>query len=192
MKGLLQSKRFKKNLGKWVFMYVLCMGLFTTVVTYSKYISNMMDNADEARVSKFNINLKYCDDEDCVDPKTENSTVKKYRPFDEMVYYFIVDTSNLEVDVNLVLTANIDSHFKIKEIKEIGNDNAVNFISENSIKKSVIAGTQNLIKYKVTVVYDINQVTKDQDQSNKNPIYIFDEKNAYDILTIGYSATQIK
>lgn len=41
MKKLLQNKKFRTNLYKWFSMYICVMAIFTTVVTYSKYISNM-------------------------------------------------------------------------------------------------------------------------------------------------------
>ena len=82
MKGLLQSKRFKKNLGKWVFMYVICMGIFTTVITYSKYISNMLDDDDSARVSKFNVGLKYCKDALCEEEGIDPFDPERYKPYE--------------------------------------------------------------------------------------------------------------
>ena len=51
MKGLLHSKLFRKNLFTWLFMYIIVIGLFTTVVTYSKYISSMQ-NADKTITSR--------------------------------------------------------------------------------------------------------------------------------------------
>lgn len=216
MKGLLQSKRFRKNLGKWVFMYILCMGLFTTVVTYSKYISNMLSTDDEARVSKFNIKLRYCENEKCENGGLENYKTKKYRPSNEMDYYFAVDASNLEVNVDLYLTARImDNHFKIKEIKEItdGNDKQTGNISKNSndgetVSIKVSSIDRKLLKYKVTVVYNENVVDYNRSDCDENTSgcvvvsgvvkedginkYMFNEDKKYDVLEISYSAEQVK
>ena len=42
MKGLLHSKRFKENLYRWLFMYVGVIALLTTVITYSKYVTQLI------------------------------------------------------------------------------------------------------------------------------------------------------
>lgn len=219
MKGLLQSKKFKKNIGKWLIMYILCMGLFTTLVTYSKYISKMLSTNDEARVSKFNISLKYCDNENCDNGGSNTPIDKRYAPYNEIIYYFAVDTSTLEVNAELFLTARIlDNHFKLKEIKEITSTTGqVNSVSKNSnggdtisITTNVKAGDKTLRKYKVTVVYNeavvdydkqnctsntdgckvVNGVVKDNDSNI--PKYIFDETKKYAALEIGYSLKQTK
>lgn len=209
MKGLLQSKIFKKSLKKWLLMYVMCMGLFTTVVTYSKYISNMLESDDVARVSKFNINLQYCNDELCEDDITEADT-KVYRPTSNMEYYFALDTSNLEVNADLFITISVDEHFKIDKIEKIlgGKYSDIDSSSKDTNNKTqtisdkAIAGNKEKIKYKVTVSYDetvkdynnsgniINGVIKDSQTGL--PQYIFNENNVYNVLTIGYSATQTR
>ncbi len=218
MKGLLQSKIFKKNLKKWLFMYVMCMGLFTTVITYSKYISNMLDGSDSARVSKFNIALEYCSDATC-NEGIKGNEVFRQNPTSEMVYYFAVNTSNLEVSADLILTINVDTHFKIKEIEKVETDNSkVNIVSKSdnekteSIADHAIAGNKEKMIYKVTVVYDEKVVDYNKynckesgngcevirgveiDKETGLPKYIFmDENNKiYDILTVGYSATQTR
>ncbi len=215
MKKLLQSRKFRKNLGKWIFMYVICMGLFTTVVTYSKYISKMLSSNDEARVSKFNVKLRYCENENCENGGTDNYITKNYRPTSEIVYYFSVDASDLEVNADLLLTIRINSHFKLKEIIEItqGENKPVNNISKNSgdtmsITTSVNAGSKTLKKYKVVVKYDESvieynknnctgltngcKIVNGVDNSSNPPKYIFDETKIYNILEIGYSIKQTK
>ena len=57
MKGLLQSKIFRKNLRKWLCMYVGVLLLFTTVVTYSKFITNMQGDDEESKPAKFNVDV---------------------------------------------------------------------------------------------------------------------------------------
>lgn len=218
MKGLLQSKIFKKNLKKWLFMYVMCMGLFTTVITYSKYISNMIDQSDSARVSKFNVALKYCKDKNCNEEGIGTFDTRKYRPTGEITYYFTIDTSNLEVNIQLFLTISTDRHFNIKEIKKTvdGIEVPVNSISKSnnskldSIIDEIKVGSKEKIIYEVTVIYDntvidynkagctsltngceiVNGVIKDSETGLLQ--YIFDESNVYDILTVGYSAEQTR
>lgn len=217
MKGLLQSKKFKKNLSKWLIMYLLCMGLFTTMVTYSKYLSKMLNSEDEARVSKFNINLMYCADEKCDNSEMNSYPLKKYRPSGEIYYYFAVDTSKLEVNAELYLTTRVlDNHFKLKEVSEI-TDQGITKVSDNnglvdttSITTNVTIGDTKLRKYRVTVVYNesivdynregcssttsnckvINGVVREN--ATDLPKYIFDESKQYNVLEIGYSLSQIK
>ncbi len=215
MKGLLQSKYFKNNLKKWVFMYVLCMGIFTTVITYSRYISNMFSSDDSARVSNFGLNLMYCDDEIC--EKNRKDKPVKYRPFGEMEYYFAIDGSELEVSVDLILTVNVDRHFKIKSVEKMPgvNNDPINIISKNttanktiSFTDTAIAGQKQITKYKVIVTYDEKVIDYNKEGCkavssdckvvngiiNENGVskYIFDEKTVFDALSVGYSATQKK
>lgn len=218
MKGLLQSKKFKKSLGKWLLMYVLCMGVFTTVITYSKYISNMLSSGGEARVSKFNVNLKFCDDEKCENTNTEKHEATKVRPSSNMSYYFAVDTTQLEVNADLILTVTTDRHFKIDKIEEITNDGyeEIKSISKNSsdgdtasITNKVIAGDSEMKKYKVTVSYNDEVIDYNRENCKslsgdckvvngviKNgtdlPRYIFNEKQVFDVLKVGYSAVQTR
>lgn len=216
MKGLLHSKYFKKNLSKWLFMYVLCMGLFTTIITYSKYISNIFSSYDKARVSKFNINLIYCKDESCSNEGTAYDP-EKYRPTGEIVYYFAVDSSNLEVNADVIFTISVDNHFKIKKVEEITNsDSKITNVSKNgnndkivSISDSFLASSNILKRYKVTVIYDETVIDYNKSSCKKvsedckvvNGVilddygvsqYIFDEEKVFDVLKIGYSAIQKK
>lgn len=206
MKGLLQSKYFKKNLSKWVFMYVICMGIFTTVITYSKYISNMMDDKDTARVSKFNVTLKYCADALCEREATEPFDPEMYRPYEELTYYFAVDKSQIEVNADLLLTVKVDEHFKITKValpseedKVIPNESQTKGNKIFTISNSIVPGNHDLAIYKVTVMYDDTVVDKDEkgnvingivkDESG-NPKYIFNEKKPFDVMTVDYSIVQ--
>lgn len=217
MKRLLQSKHFKKNLGKWLSMYVLCMGLFTAVITYSKYISNIFSTDESARVSQFGVHLVYCSDATCQNTSVDSSEVKKYRPYENMEYYFAIDSSELEVSAEVVLTAHVDRHFKIVKIEKITDNDSqgTNTISENDSNKKTLSFTDELeaantelSKYKVTVAYDSNVVDYNKESCNTqltkdckvvNGIikdkqgdlqYIFNEKTEFDAITIDYSITQ--
>ena len=182
------------------------MGLFTTVITYSKYISSLLDEGDSARVSKFNIQLKYCSDTTCEDATSFAPKPNTYRPFDDMVYYFAIDSSNLEVNADLILMVQADRHFKIKEIKEVVEDDVkdVENISKNdtgktmSISRTVKAQDPNLIKYRAVLVYDSEVIDYNSDGSVRNGVikendvvrYIFDESQEFHILSVVYSAEQ--
>lgn len=109
MKGLLHSKKFRSNLYKWLFMYVGVMGLLTTVVTYSRYISNF-DIGDEARATKFNVDIKQ-------EGEYVGENIPTYRPTSKIPYYFIVNT-DVEVNTYLVLSfiINGEDHFRILSI----------------------------------------------------------------------------
>lgn len=214
MKGLLQSKYFKNNLKKWVLMYVLCMGIFTTVVTYSQYISNMLSSDDSARVSNFGLDLMYCDEEICQKSKPEKPI--KYRPFGEMEYYFAIDSSKLEVNVDLILTVRVDRHFKIQSVEKVPSENTrpIQMISKSgtdyktaSFTDTILATDKQITKYKVIVTYDEKVVDYNKEGCTavssdckvvngiiyENGVYqyIFDEK-AFDSLSVDYSATQKK
>ncbi len=114
MKGLLHSKRFKKNLSKWLFMYVGVMLLLTSVITYSRYISSWLQQ-DDARITKFEVKIdklvctNYEDDYHC----------SKNRPTALIPYYVNVNTKNLETKALLVLTFDVDSKFEIVRIDEV-------------------------------------------------------------------------
>lgn len=114
MKGLLHSKRFKKNLAKWLFMYVGVMLILTSVITYSRYISSWLQ-ADEARITKFNVKI---DKLICTDYEDEERCSKN-RPTASIPYYVKLDTKELETNALLVLTFDVDSRFEIIKIDEV-------------------------------------------------------------------------
>lgn len=108
MKGLLQSKIFKENLRKWLFMYVGTIALLTTVITYSKYVSSLGDN-DQARGSKFDIIITPIScpkpaDEDNSFCSVEYSSTSTCRPGATIASCFTVDTTGVEVSSDVWLT----------------------------------------------------------------------------------------
>ena len=84
MKELLQNKVFKKNLKKWLVMYIGVIALFTTIITYSKYMTTMMGSS-EAKVAAFDININYLDNQ-CI--SSNNCNTGYYRPTSYIEYYF--------------------------------------------------------------------------------------------------------
>ena len=96
MKGLLHSKRFKENLYRWLFMYVGVIALLTTVITYSKYVTQLIPTEEKARPAKFDVEIANTDSagNDCT--KVESVTTGIYRPTSEIKYYFKIK-ADLEV-----------------------------------------------------------------------------------------------
>lgn len=137
MIGLLHSETFRKNLSKWIFMYIAVMCLLTSVITYSRFISSF-GNSDEARTSKFNVTIEplatqtSCPDIDGSNPdeeQTPSSTAilcTTSRPTSMLEYYFKADISEIEVKSEVYLRARAgDENFKTM------NDNFSNLIIEN-------------------------------------------------------------
>lgn len=138
MNKLLHSKTFRQNLFKWVFMYIAALGLLTSVITYSKYITNMMSTG-EARASKFAVTIEPYNDESfkCPPDSPKNCVTNiQVRPTKEIEVYFKIDLNDLEVKTNVVLRASagtlkgnfvqdngaIPSQFDILRIEEVDKD----------------------------------------------------------------------
>lgn len=106
MKGLLHSKRFRKNLQKWLFMYVGVLALLTTVVTYSKFLTQR-SVAETSRTSRFNVSIKPVNCSTYINDggrTCEANSGTGCRPTQVVSSCFEVDTSDLEVDSDLYLT----------------------------------------------------------------------------------------
>ncbi len=135
---LLHSKMFRQNLCKWVFMYIAAIGLLTSVITYSKYITSMM-NDGKSRTSKFIVKIDPYNDSsfNCpLDNPKECVTNVRVRPTKEIEVYFKLDLNELEVKSNIVLRASAGtlngnfvqdngaapSQFDILRIEEVDKD----------------------------------------------------------------------
>lgn len=187
MKGLLHSKVFRTNLYKWLFMYIGVLGLLTTVITYSKYISSLQSD-DTARVAKFNVYATYdgvcsgsvgvCDNGD-------------YRPTNDISYYFTIDTTDLEVYTLLVTNITIKDSFTNIKLYEIVDGVEQVFSSDGlliennkiTITEKIKINENYIRKYKLVASYDSSKTT---DPNNLHTHSISDA------VVIGYSATQIK
>lgn len=189
MKKLLHSKVFRRNLFNWLLMYIAVIGLFTSVVTYSKYISSFQSDGI-ARVAKFDASITYdgiCSD--LVEPEICN--IGKFRPKTNLSYYFTVDTTELEVTTIFVTRITILKQFKnikIYDITEIEKE-ITDFDIEITDKEIIYTLTEELEisdmykrKYKITMDYDYEN--NDDDHSEEHQIN--------GAVTVGYSAVQKK
>lgn len=213
MKGLLQSKIFRKNLRKWLCMYVGALLLLTTVVTYSKYISKY--NADEdARITKFDVTVKNIENENltCTGEidKLDCTTKDTYRPTTKIPYEFVV-TPNFEVNTLLATTIYVPASFNIETLEEINGK--VLYDEKENIKDSSI--TISKLKDKnekgeevdtATIITITKKIDTDDIINSNTPktykitikynydeeTYLTADKENLSVIKIGYSATQIK
>ena len=213
MKGLLQSKIFRKNLKKWLCMYVGALLILTTVVTYSKYISKY--NADEdARITKFDVTVKNIENENltCTGEidKLDCTTKDTYRPTTKIPYEFVV-TPNFEVNTLLATTIYVPASFNIETLEEINGK--VLYDEKENIKDSSI--TISKLKDKnekgeevdtATIITITKKIDTDDIINSNTPktykitikynydeeTYLTADKENLSVIKIGYSATQIK
>jgi len=185
MKGLLHSKLFRKNLFKWLVMYITVIGLFTSVVTYSKYISSMQD-VEGAKVAKFDASITY--DGVCANiNENEICNNGTFRPANKISYYFTVDTRDLEVSTIFVTRITVLDVFKNIKIYDVTNTEKemTAFVKNNNVftlTEDIKANKTYVRKYKITMDYDYS--TYDDDYS---------EFHSYNgAVIVGYSATQQK
>lgn len=213
MKGLLQSKIFRKNLKKWLCMYVGALLLLTTVVTYSKYISKYNVD-DDARITKFDVTVKNIENENltCTGEidKLDCTTKDTYRPTTKIPYEFVV-TPNFEVNTLLATTIYVPASFNIETLEEINGK--VLYDEKENIKDSSI--TISKIKNKnekgeevdtATIITITKKIDTDDIINSNTPktykitikynydeeTYLTADKENLSVIKIGYSATQIK
>lgn len=190
MKGLLHSKRFKKNLSKWLCMYIGVMLLLTTVITYSKYISSFMGK-DEARAAKFKVMINSTG---CVfDTTKESCDSGVYFRDDSITYFFTVDTRELEAAAEFVLSISVHDQFQVEKIVKgkstlcegdgcvLNSQNVISLLTDQKETEDILAGRGTITDYEVTVKF------KGDDKDFENLNY---QSQSYQIVTLGYSATQ--
>lgn len=194
MKYLLYSKRFKKNLAKWLGMYLCIICLFTVVVTYSRYISDLTSN-EAARVAKFNVEVTYDDVCSTLD-SSETCNYGSIRPTGSLVYYFTVDTTELEVNTLFVTNVMVDSDFinyrlydvTTGEILYVENDDYTISEGEYTDPKN---GQVRIYKI-LSIVEDIN-ANNGYKRKYKLIIDYKNVNNYYEygsVVNVGYSAIQ--
>ena len=190
MKGLLHSKIFKKNLAKWFVMYLGVISLLTTIITYSKYMSELQTMSDSARVAKFNI--KVIPNNSCDLENNNCLGIEKVRPTSTLSYDFTIDLTELEVSTDLILTLYINKDFEFISLEKLEgnqyqeisdfkltNDQRETLYNYGSLTSQFISVTHKpILKYRVKVKYKYS--SKEIFSNNKN------------IVKIGYSAIQNK
>lgn len=194
MKGLLQSKKFRKNLGKWLCMYAGVMLLLTTVVTYSRYMTNLQGSG-KASTAKFQlkINCTSSNGKEC------GSDTEPYNVTDDdfsLAYTFTVDTKDVDVKSKLKLLTFVHNSFIIEDISTSFNTNfKLCEDSETSkcptkinsklyyLDEITLPDTDTDFTFTVTVKYNdaIKDLPNDKDKAKS-----FDE-----VVAIGYSIEQI-
>lgn len=197
MKGLLHSRKFKRNLMKWICMYVGVLLLFTSVVTYSRYVSKF-SNGDNAKVSKFNIEII----------KGEVGSSSKSDPIlpTDAIYYNFKVVREFEVKTLLVLTVNAEPGFIIEKIEEdtglliysssLSHENSFSYDKDGYHINDIDSKKVDIIRpityaegkiqknYKITLKFDYSSV--------QDTYYKLSEKDLQErpIVNIDYSATQ--
>lgn len=219
MMGLLHSETFRKNLSKWIFMYIAVICLLTSVITYSRFISSFGTD-DEARSSKFNVKIEPIATQDSCPDDTEteggesSSTAvlcTTSRPTSTLEYYFKVDVTEIEVKAEVYLRARAGdenyqtssskmSNMLIEDISICKDMTCTEF--EDTKKIDAKSGSitipvdgknkdkQNIYYFKVNAKYDPDKFTKDDDG------YISFSSDANtpisDEVRIGFSAMQVE
>ena len=181
MSGLLHIKRFRQNMLKMFAIYLVVILSTTSVITYSRYITSM-ESTSYARPARFNIDITK--GSICVVGK-DFCDLSKYKPYDQLDYYFSVDTSQLEVTTIMATTIDIDTHYNFVNIYEI-DDEVETLIDINNnqdysingrrinISQEVEAGLGSVKTYKIRLSYIENSET---DQT-------------YDAISLDFVATQ--
>ncbi len=214
MKDLLRSKKFQKNLRKWLILYIGVLALLSSVVTYSKYITSL-ESKDSARVAKFDVSVLACS----IDEEGKQvCNTGKMRPTSVIEYVFTLKP-DVEVKTDVFLTMLLNDKFILRDLSVIkdGKETSMKskFLSHcvdsngNSIdckdkdlqvsssvgvpytwKESIDAGSSSQFIYHVKVQYN-NCPNKDVCENNEmSEDYSNILKDLYDIVRIGYSAIQ--
>ncbi|MCI8575661.1 MAG: hypothetical protein HFI09_04240 [Bacilli bacterium] len=195
-------------------MYICVMAVFTTVVTYSKYISNMGTD-EQARVANFEvgINFESCSTIDDSQTNLDGTSVSicdmgSSRPTSVLPYYFSLDTTKLEADAVLSLTVYANDLFKIVElqnlttgVKYIDNGKILNNIPGVSVAPygytsdgyTFTTVTQDVVakQGKEKYVIKIQYLNPPTNVINEDDIPLEDIfSNTQEVIKIGYSATQ--
>ncbi len=194
MKGLLQSKKFRKNLGKWLFMYAGVMLLLTTVITYSKYISSF-NGSDNASTARFDLSVYCVNNSGDVCDTAILRKITEDTPDNELTfnYSFVVDTTKMDVKSNLKLLIFVDKSFIIEDIStgynEIECENSdTTTCPENStmyILDNIYLPTNFNLTFTMRVKYDKSKIEELADYTDENnPL-------SKEVVAIGYKVEQI-
>ena len=166
---------------RWLFMYFCTIGLFTAVVTYSRYITVSVPEPTSARAAKFDITVKF--DDMCGNKGESESCTYDIRPTEKIDYYFSVDTTQLEVDIDFetYIDVDIDNFVIDKLVDTDGNEykEGANYNLESGriTMTERIKATQGYNRH-----YILTVVPKENAQG----------KNYERAVVIGYEATQVE
>ena len=119
MSKLLHSKTFRKNLFKWFALYICVMLCTYSVITYSKYISDLQANSS-TRTAKFVLDVQ--DGDICSVSSPDVCNIDYFKPYDQIDYKFSIDTNEIEVSTLLVANIVVNSNFTIVGIYEDGEE----------------------------------------------------------------------
>lgn len=210
MRELLHNKNFKKLLIKWLFIYSGVMGLFAIVVTYSRYVSSQISTTS-ARAAKFDVDIRQegsCSDMVNITPKTVacfdqdyNEDEEGLRAKPQVGFYFTVDTSNLEVNSKILLTATIKkqeenyfNNFKLYDVTTLKEKQELLVEENNSLLLQKTENENNIVLEYINDYHVTDQkkhtylliLDYDYDRYKFNPLYLNKGQ-----ISIGYSAIQI-
>lgn len=182
-------------------MYIGVMALFTTIVTYSKYIAHFTNEAS-SRVAKFDIDVNYLGIEGCQAGKNETlCQTGIYRPMSEIPYYFNIKT-DFEVRVFFALTIHIAEDFELlglyskNDAEENWQEASFTKTAANEIRleKTTQANENQNIQYKIVVKYKGENLSFYNQEEGHTTYYRYEEKKAVSqkIVTVDYSAVQVK
>lgn len=210
MSKLLHNRLFRTNLLRWFVLYIGVLFIFTTVVTYSKYIT-MLPAEDKARPAKFNVSIT--DDKIC-STLSDLCDLASYKPYDEIEYYFTVDTTEVEVLADIVLKITVNQEFRIVNFTYVGDsDFDIDFpdigevpdhlndivLPDNSELSYVNDDEEDSTKNNIITIVGETGAYKSKKQTYKLRLKF--NKDAYDsgyiskhdydkIVKVGYSASQ--
>ncbi len=214
MKGLLHSKLFRQKLIKWVFMYIAVIGLATTVITYSRYMSKLQGTT-KASPAKFNVKIlkdgMVCNENN----ETCNLNYNGLRPREVITYTFSLDTTELEVSADLFTRIGVDSNFEIIRVVETAGSGSRTIYSKDGVLTSDTSyhentGTNNqsTAKYNsivvdhdvkisdtsrpITYTYEVDIQYTGGGQTNSDGDYVFSQvnPNISKAIQVGFSAIQ--
>ena len=209
MSRLLRNRLFRTNLLRWFVLYIGVLFIFTTVVTYSKYITTLPVE-DKARPAKFNVSIT--NDKIC-STLSGLCNLSSYKPYDEIEYYFTVDTTEVEVLANLVLKITVNQEFRIIDFTYISNsdfnvdfpdvgevpDHLTDIVLPDDSELSYVNDDDDSTKNNIITIVGETGVLKGKKQTYKlklkfnNDAYDSNYISSHDynkIVKIGYSASQ--
>ncbi len=197
MEWLLHSKLFKENLKKWLFMYIAVMCLVTSVITYSKYMSDFQGSGDNVRSAKFNVKISSLN-EGCTNQNDKIvCNIDSKRPTQQIDFIVNLDATELEVAAEVLTRLNLlATSYEIVELEETQNGSTVKlYSSKDNVTNSKVQKTDNgslivkndfnktankNITYKVSAIYKNNSLNPD----------IYGKIDEAPVLQVGYTATQ--